>query len=123
MNSADSPATGLSTEEHGTTVVVRVTGEIDMSNSDALLDRCVEVLDAEAGALVIDLSGVTFFASSGIAALGHVRSHNASLGGRPVHVVVGRPVRRALELVAMDKLLPLHDTREDALAAVGEDTA
>ena len=50
------------------------------------------------------------------AALGHVRTHNADLGGRPVHVVASRQVRRSLELVAMDKLLPLHDTLEDALA-------
>lgn len=103
-------------------MIVRVTGAIDMSNSDELRERCVDLLDGGVDALVIDLAGVTFFASSGIAALGHVRMHNASLRARPVHVVASRTVRRSLELTAMDKLLPLHETLDEALAASQADT-
>lgn len=123
MTHADSPTPGLTTEPHGKAVVVRVTGDIDMSNSDTLRERCLELLDAGTTALVLDFSGVSFFASSGIAALGHIRTHNAELGGRPVHVVASRQVRRSLELVALDKLLPLHDVLEDALAAVEDDAS
>ncbi|WP_447002299.1 STAS domain-containing protein [Saccharothrix isguenensis] len=121
MNAADSPTPELTTDLHGDAVIVRVVGDIDMVNSDELRERCVDLLDSGVEALVIDLSGVTFFASSGIAALGHIRVHNASLQRRPVHVVASRAVRRSLTVTAMDKLLPLHDTVEHALAAAQAD--
>ncbi|XVS66445.1 STAS domain-containing protein [Actinosynnema sp. CA-299493] len=121
VNAADSPTPELTTESHGDATIVRVVGDIDMVNSDDLRDRCVELLDSGVDALVIDLSEVPFFASSGIAALGQIRAHNASLSPRPVHVVAGRAVRRSLTATAMDKLLPLHETLEDALAAAQAD--
>ncbi len=123
MNAADSPTPELTTDVHGNAMVVRVVGDIDMANSDDLRDRCVELLDSGADALVVDLSGVTFFASSGIAALGHIRVHNASLQRRPVHVVASRAVRRSLTATAMDKLLPLHETLEQAMAAAQADAS
>ncbi|MBM7815098.1 STAS domain-containing protein [Saccharothrix algeriensis] len=118
MNAAESPQPELTSDTHGDTTVVRVVGEIDMSNSDELRERCADLLDSGVAALVLDLSEVTFFASSGIAALGHVRVHNASLGRRPVHVVASRSVRRSLEVTAMDGLLPLHESLDEALRAV-----
>ncbi|WP_367131843.1 STAS domain-containing protein [Saccharothrix sp. HUAS TT1] len=121
MNAADLPTPELTTETRGDVTIVRATGDIDMSNSDELRDACADLLDAEVAVLVIDLSQVTFFASSGIAALGHIRTHNASR--RPVHVVAGRSVRRSLEVTAMDKLLPLHDTVDEALAAAQADVS
>ncbi|MCE6998337.1 STAS domain-containing protein [Saccharothrix sp. S26] len=120
MNAPDAPTFGLTSNSYGDATVVSVTGDIDMSNSDALSERCLELIDAGVGALVLDLSGVTFFASSGIAALGRIRVHNAANRGRPVHVVASRSVRRSLEVTAMDRLLPLHQTLDDALKAAAD---
>jgi anti-sigma B factor antagonist len=99
-------------------IVLSVTGEIDMSNSDALREQFVEALESGQGPLVIDMSEVTFFASSGIAALAHAREHSAQLGGRPVHVAASRSVERALRSTAMDTILPLHASLDEALLAV-----
>lgn len=111
-----SPST-ISTDVRGAVTVLRQVGEIDLANSDTLRVRCVELLDSGVDALVLDFSDVTFFASSGIAALAHVREYSTERGGLPVHVVAGRSVRRSLELTAMDRLLPMHDTVEEAVAA------
>ncbi|MFI9005678.1 STAS domain-containing protein [Actinosynnema sp. NPDC053489] len=115
---ADSPSPAPTTTVAEDAVIVRIVGDVDMANSDDLREHCVDLLDDGADALVLDLSEVSFFASSGIAALGHIRTHNASLRQRPVHVVASRSVRRSLQVTAMDKLLPLHDTLDDALTAV-----
>ncbi|GAB2974996.1 STAS domain-containing protein [Saccharothrix stipae] len=122
MTEAETPTPRPTTAVDGGAVIVSIIGDIDMSNSDALRERCVEVLDAGAEALVVDLSGVTFFASSGIAALSHIRVHNVSHEQRPVHVVAGRSVRHSLEVTAMDKLLPLHETLAEALVAARAET-
>jgi len=100
-------------------IVIAVSGEIDMTNSDSLRHRFVEAFDTGARTLVLDLSEVTFFASSGIAALAHAREHGRQLGDREVHVVASRSVRRSLEATAMDRILPLHPTLDEALAAIG----
>ncbi|MFJ6676527.1 STAS domain-containing protein [Actinosynnema sp. NPDC091369] len=121
MNAADTPTPELVVDRHGNATIVRVVGDIDMANSDDLRGRCLELLDDGVDALVVDLSEVPFFASSGIAALGHIREHNASLGRPPVHVVASRAVRRSLTATAMDTLLPLHETLDQALAAASED--
>jgi anti-sigma B factor antagonist len=105
-----------STVNNGT-AVLRVEGEIDMSNSESLREQIVGALDNGTRALVLDLSGVTFFASSGIAALAHAREYAKRSGSLPVHVVASRSVRRSLEATAMDRLLPLHETVDEALAA------
>lgn len=99
--------------------VLRIEGEIDMSNSDELRRRFVEAVDGGARTVVLDLSEVTFFASSGIAALAHAREYGKQSGDRPVHVVASRSVRRSLEATAMDRILPLHATLDEALAAAG----
>jgi anti-sigma B factor antagonist len=104
------------TADDGTTIL-RVAGEIDMSNSDKLRKQFMEALDTGTKSLVLDLSEVTFFASSGIAALAHAREYGKQSGDRPVHVVASRSVRRSLEATAMDRLLPLHATLDEALAA------
>jgi len=75
--------------------VLRVEGEIDMSNSEELRRQFVEALDGGARTVVLDLSEVTFFASSGIAALAHAREYGKLSGDRPVHVVASRSVRRS----------------------------
>ncbi|CCH31667.1 STAS domain-containing protein [Actinosynnema sp. NPDC047251] len=120
MSGSDASASGVSVEERGQVVVLRVVGEVDMSNSDGLRDRGVSLLEGAPTALVVDLSGVTFFASSGIAALAHLRERSAVAGCPPVHVVAGRAVRRSLEVTAMSTLLPLHDSVDDAVRAVAE---
>ncbi|MFE9751674.1 STAS domain-containing protein [Saccharothrix saharensis] len=117
MTEAHPPTPRPSTVTDGDVAIVRIGGEVDMSNSDDLRGSCVDALDGGAGVLVVDLSEVTFFASSGIAALSHLREHNSSHRRRPVHVVASRSVRRSLEATAMDKLLPLHETVEEALTA------
>ncbi len=119
VTSPDDAETQMSSETRDGATVLAVAGDVDMSNSDALRTRASEILRSGADALVLDLSGVTFFASSGIAALAQMREESAALGGRPVHVVASRSVRLSLRSTAMDRLLPLHSTVDEALEAVG----
>ncbi|CCH32023.1 STAS domain-containing protein [Actinosynnema sp. NPDC047251] len=121
MSSAHTPVARMGTETLGDVVVLRVVGDVDLANSDQLRDLGVSLLDGAAAALVLDLTEVGFFASSGIAALAHLHGHNRGNGRHPIHVAVGEHVRRTLEMTAMHTLLPLHDTAEQALDAARED--
>ncbi|CAL9466460.1 hypothetical protein SUDANB95_02729 [Actinosynnema sp. ALI-1.44] len=117
MSPSEDRSDSVVTDAVDEVVVLQVSGDVDLRTSDALRDHGIRLLDGEAGALVLDLSDVPFFASSGIAALAHFHQHNASGRRIPIHLVANRHVRRTLQRTAMDTLVPLHDTRTQAVDA------
>ena len=99
-----------------TAVILAVEGEIDTLTAPPL-EQAVRELLAETGAdrLVIDLSGVTFLASSGLAVL--IRgAHRAADRALRLRLVTGsRAVRRPLEVTGSDQLFDMY---QDVQAAV-----
>jgi anti-sigma B factor antagonist len=61
----------MATDQRGDPPVAIVTlvGELDASNFEALIATVQQVYDGGSGGLVLDLSGLTFMASSGLVAL------------------------------------------------------
>jgi anti-sigma B factor antagonist len=99
--------------------VVRVVGEIDLSNAAELEQRLLH----EAGdspALVLDLTGVGFIDSSGVRVLDHLVTAFDAV--RPVRVAATDPgpVRMTLLLCGFDDSL-LATSADDAVAALPAD--
>lgn len=88
-------------------VEVKMAANVDMSTSDALERRCAEAVDAGAQEIVLDLSDVVFFGSSGITALARIRVLGLDRGV-PISVVASSTVARMLHATAMDNILPLR---------------
>ena len=65
--------------------------------------------DGESAVLVCDLSGVDFFGASGLSVLLETGCRAAAAGIELRLVVATRPVRRILELTALDRAWPVHD--------------
>ena len=91
----------------GDTAVVRLGGEVDLSWS-AQVRR--EVLDAlgKAPKVAIDLAGVSYIDSSGIAAL--VEGFQSARGrGQPFELVaISAPVLAVLKLARLDRVFPIR---------------
>jgi anti-sigma B factor antagonist len=103
------------------TVLLEVDGEVDTLTAPRLeagLDAALAAARADDMAVVVDLSGVTFLASSGLAVLiGGARRVSAS--GRRLHLVAAsRAVTRPLEVTGADVLFDIHPDVDAALAAV-----
>ncbi len=92
-------------------VVVHVEGELDMATSGTL----EEALDAANGArVVIDLGGCTFVDSSAVRVLVSA-ARSAEASGRTLSLVTRDPgILRVLEIAAVDTMLPVHSTLDDA---------
>jgi anti-anti-sigma factor len=94
-------------EDDGDTLVARLTGEIDISNSAWIGDRIRERVANHSLGVVIDLTGLTFLDSSALEVLFDLRqrleSRRQSLD---VRVAADSPVRRPLELVDLVPSLP-----------------
>src|SRR5689334_14870633 len=86
-----------------TTVLVTVRGEVDATNSRALADYAERQV-VGSGRLVLDLSTIGFFGTSGFAALHNVNVTCARYGIQWV-LVVGPQLTRFLQICDPDHLL------------------
>ena len=59
----------LDVRADGTTVVVTVSGEVDLANRDALEQTLLDAIDRDGQGVVVDLSEVSFLDSSGVHAI------------------------------------------------------
>ncbi len=105
-------------EEGTRRTVLRVHGELDAGSSPLLVERCTR--ERAAGrSVILNLSGVTFIASSGVGALlalvEEFRETPASL-----HLVSpSAPVVSVIRLLGLDQFLPINPSEEAARAALG----
>jgi anti-sigma B factor antagonist len=67
--------------------------------------------------VVVDLSGVTFLASSGLAVLIGGARRLAEIGGRLRLVAASRAVTRPLQVTGADALFDVHDDVASAVTA------
>ncbi|MBN9109209.1 MAG: STAS domain-containing protein [Pseudonocardia sp.] len=99
------------------TVVVTVGGEVDMLTSPQLRSALVDHIgDDSVELVVVDLDGVTFLGTSGLAALIEVReaAHAAGVGLRLA--CTGRRVLRPLSIAGLLPMFDIHDSVDAALA-------
>lgn len=96
--------------------VVRVVGEIDLATAPELRDRLAEI-PSDAGAVVIDLSEVTFLDSTGLSVL--VASWKRISEGREhgdIRLVVTRPaIQRVLDVTGLAQVFGVFATLEEAI--------
>ena len=98
--------------------IVRLTGEVDMYTAPQLKQAMLGLIDGGAAKVVIDLGGVTFIDSTALGVLiGGVRRLRAA-GGAMALVVATRPVDRVLSITGLDHVFTIHETLEDAVAAL-----
>ena len=91
-------------------VVVRLTGEIDLSNVDGLEARIDEAI-SDVREVVIDLTAIDFIDSRGLRLLKRV---SASVAGRDGTLVIVAPAssiaRSVLDMTGMSDELAVHDS-------------
>lgn len=99
--------------------ILTVTGELDVVLCAKLTPELNAALRSSARAIIIDLEGVSLMDSSGVALLINAFRRLDHTGRELAIACPTGPRRRALEMTGLDRHLPVHETREAALAAVG----
>jgi anti-sigma B factor antagonist len=103
---------------HGSAELVRLTGEIDLANAPAIGRAIVQHITA-AGAVLIDLTSVSFLDSAGVRLIDALVG-DLNQSGTPFRLVVGErgAARRTLQLCAFRDDLLVTDL-ERAAAELG----
>jgi len=88
-------------------LVVALRGEVDLEHSPrarAVLLKAVE----DAASVLVDLSGVTYIDSSGVASLVEAFQSARGRGSQFALVAMSAPVQRVLELARLDRVFTIH---------------
>lgn len=100
---------------------IAVHGELDLSTAPDLEGPLDEALNSGEGSLLIDLSRCEFIDSTGIALI--VRAWQRLDSGENGRALVicsqNDQVRRVLEITGLELSIPVHLTRDEAIAALG----
>lgn len=101
--------------------VLHVGGEVEALTARRLADAVTEALEETLGdgrAVVVDLTGVTFRDSAGLAALVRVTERGED-SGEPLRLVVDhtRPVVRPIQITGLEQQLALYESVADATSA------
>ena len=90
--------------------LVRISGEIDLSNADDLMDAVTRTVPDHTPLVILDLSDLTYLDSTGIAMIFRL-SDRLRLRRQELRLVVpaGAPVRAVLELTKVDHAIPIQD--------------
>lgn len=105
--------------------VIAVRGELDLSTASELEGPLESAVAGGDAAVLIDLSECEFIDSTGIALIVRAwqrldRNANGDGSGRVVICNDNDQVRRVLEITGIELSIPIHRTRDEALAALRE---
>jgi anti-sigma B factor antagonist/stage II sporulation protein AA (anti-sigma F factor antagonist) len=105
-------------ERYGETVLARLSGEIDLSNASAVEEQVTGGIGG-ATSVAVDLSGLSYLDSAGLALLSRLAGRLSELSGSlrlvvPPDAFVGR----TLSISGLASAIPVDETVEAALAAL-----
>lgn len=103
--------------EMGGRTVVSAAGELDAHTAPALAAEVGPLSSRPGGALVVDLTEVSFVDSTGLGVLVTALKHAREAGGTLDLVVAAPRVLKVLALTGLDVVIPMHSTLDEALGA------
>ena len=105
-------------EIDGDTHVIELGGEVDLYTAPEFKERMVQVIDGGKKQVVVDLSKATFIDSTTLGVLVGGVKRLRPLGGSLALVCSDQNILKIFEITGLDRVFPLHESRDDALSAV-----
>ena len=94
--------------------MVALKGEVDLESSPAARKLLLESI-GDADRVLVDLSGVTYIDSSGVASLVEALQASKKNDTGFALAAASEPTRRVLELARLDKVFTIHETVDAGL--------
>jgi anti-sigma B factor antagonist len=101
-------------------VVVRLGGDVDLHTAPHVRERLTSLIDEGMTLIVVDLDEATFIDSMTLGVLLGASKRLRPRGGQLRVAVADANIRKIFEITLLDRIFPLYDSREAALADTGE---
>jgi len=100
------------------THVIELGGEVDLYTAPEFKERLVQVIEDGKKQLVVDLSKATFIDSTTLGVLVGGVKRLRPAGGSLALVCTDDNITKIFEITGLDRVFPIHSSREAALSAV-----
>lgn len=109
---------GVVEEDRDGTIVVAVSGEVDVATAPDLREHLASIAESGDGRpVVVDLSGVTFIDSTGLGVLISTRKRCED-DARPLAIVIVEPrILKVFEITGLTELFAIYASLDAAMAA------
>jgi anti-sigma B factor antagonist len=109
-----------STQLRGDAALVALAGEVDLYTAPELKRELLQVIEAGAKTVIVDLTDTTFVDSTTLGVLlGGLKRLRAN-DGRIILVCSDRNIRKIFEITLLDRVFPIVETRDEALRMLDE---
>lgn len=98
------------------TAVVDVTGDIDLERSSDFQQALLDILDEKPRRIVVNLGGVPYMDSSGVASLVKLLGRARKLDITVALASLTDRVKSIFEITRLDGIFEIHPTEKEALA-------
>lgn len=102
------------------THVIELGGEIDLYTAPEFKERMVQLIEDGKKRIVVDLSDATFVDSTTLGVLVGGVKRLRPAGGTLALVCTDQNITKIFEITGLDRVFPIHETRDDALSAAAE---
>lgn len=103
------------------THVIALGGEIDLYTAPEFKERLVELIEAGKKHIVVDLSDATFIDSTTLGVLVGGVKRLRPAGGSLALVCTDENITKIFEITGLDRVFPIHPTRDAALESPDTD--
>jgi anti-sigma B factor antagonist len=100
--------------------VIALAGEVDLYTAPEFKQQLVDVIGEGARHVVVDFSETTFIDSTTLGVLVGGVKRLRPAGGRLAIVCTDRNITKIFEITGLDKVFPIYESREEALAGSSE---
>ena len=100
------------------THVIELGGEIDLYTAPEFKERMAEIIDEGKTRMVVDLSQATFIDSTTLGVLVGGVKRLRPAGGSLALVCTDENIVKIFEITGLDRVFPIHASRDEALADV-----
>ncbi len=111
----------IKTEELGDgAYVISLGGEVDLYTAPEFKQQLLEVIGQGGKNVIVDFSNTTFIDSTTLGVLvGGVKRLRPN-GGQLTLVCSDRNITKIFEITGLDKVFPIYDSRDEAVAQIGQ---
>jgi anti-sigma B factor antagonist len=100
------------------THVIQLGGEVDLYTAPEFKERLVELIENGKTKIVVDLSEATFIDSTTLGVLVGGVKRLRPAGGSLALVCSDQNITKIFEITGLDRVFPIHSTRDEALSSV-----
>jgi anti-sigma B factor antagonist len=100
------------------TQIIELGGEIDLYTAPEFKERMVALIEDGKKRIVVDLSSATFIDSTTLGVLVGGVKRLRPAGGSLALVCTDQNITKIFEITGLDRVFPIHASRDEALAAV-----